>query len=134
MAATFATQSVNHVFVTKKGEALLSGGLLLEAFEVWIFDGNGFAAAFADHLAGLIPHGFIAGDAVALVDAAGDTGTVKVLDCPVDRRPADGFVNVFNAMEQLLRTDLTLVAHEYPENQEPLLRQPEIVLRKIALK
>ena len=58
----------------KQGEALLSGRFLLEAVNIGIGDGECLGAPFTNHLAVVVSHGFVVGDTVALMDAAGNTG------------------------------------------------------------
>ena len=117
MAATVAAKAVDDIGVPEQGEPFLTGGFLLEAFEIGVLDGDLLAAPFTDHLAALISHGLVAGDAVCLVDAAGYARAVKVFDRSVYGRSADVFVHIVHFTEQFLRADRSLFTHEYLEDQ-----------------
>jgi len=109
-------------------------GLLLQALEIGVLDGDGPAAPLADHLTGLIPHGFIVRDAIALMNAPGNAGVVKMLDCPVDGRPADGTIHILDIGKQCLRADFLIATHKDFEYEHSLLCQLEVVLRKVLFK
>lgn len=131
VAATVAAQPVEDTCVSVEGEPLLARGLLLEALIVWVLDRDAPAAPLADHLAGLVAHGFVVGDAIPFVDAAGYTGAVKVLDRSVYGGPADRCVHVLRFQKQLLGADPFLLTHENLHNKKTLLGQPEVVLHQI---
>lgn len=133
MFAAFVAQAVYDVAVAEESEPLLAGGLLLQALEVGVSDGDGFAASLADQLAGLVPHGFITCDAVAAVDATGNTCVVQMFYGSVHCGPTDGFVYFLDAREQFFRAYLSLIAHENFEDQQALLCQFEVVEFQVLL-
>lgn len=67
-----------------ESKTLLPRGFPLKAVDIGVFDGNGFAALFADHMAAMISHGLMAGTSISMVNASGNACPVKVFDRSVD--------------------------------------------------